>query len=413
MEEWKTCRLAEICDLIPGFAFKSGDFGDFPIKAIKIGDIQPPYVNRATMAGVNTEAYNKTKLEKFVVRRGDFVLAMTGATIGKLGLYIEDTPAYLNQRVLLFRPHSDVNERYVYYALLSPVFQKYVINHIDSETAQPNISGKSVSGFEISLPSRAEQDRIASILSTIDDKIELNNRINHNLEEQAQALYKSWFIDFEPFKVGGFVNSELGMIPKGWCVIKAKDFCPINIGKTPPRKESQWFSSNRDDITWVSISDMAECGVFLDSSSETLTHDAIRSFNITIVPEGSVLLSFKLTIGRVAIAGKKLTTNEAIARFITDDSERTQYLYLTLKNYDYSKLGSTSSIATAVNSKIIRAMPLIYPGEKVICDFAQVVSSLFGEIRKRQIENKLLTEIRDTILPRLMSDRLKAVVSDC
>ena len=181
MEEWKTCRLAEICDLIPGFAFKSGDFGDFPIKAIKIGDIQPPYVNRATMAGVNTEAYNKTKLEKFVVRRGDFVLAMTGATIGKLGLYIEDTPAYLNQRVLLFRPHSDVNERYVYYALLSPVFQKYVINHIDSETAQPNISGKSVSGFEISLPSRAEQDRIASILSTIDDKIELNNRINHNL----------------------------------------------------------------------------------------------------------------------------------------------------------------------------------------------------------------------------------------
>ena len=181
MEGWKKYRLADICDLIPGFAFKSVDFGDFPTKAIKIGDIQPPYVNYATMAGVNTEAYNKTKLEKFVVRRGDFVLAMTGATIGKLGLYIEDTPAYLNQRVLLFRPHSDVNERYVYYALLSPLFQKYIFNHIDSETAQPNISGRSVSGFEISLPSRAEQDRIADILSTIDDKIALNNRINHNL----------------------------------------------------------------------------------------------------------------------------------------------------------------------------------------------------------------------------------------
>ena len=181
MEEWKLYKLAEICDLIPGFAFKSRDFGDFPTRAIKIGDIQPPYVNYATMAGVNAGAYNRTKLKQFVVRRGDFVLAMTGATIGKLGLYIEDTPAYLNQRVLLFKPHSDVNDRYIYYALLSPKFQKYIINHIDSETAQPNISGKSVSGFEIALPSRAEQDRIADILTTIDDKIELNNRINHNL----------------------------------------------------------------------------------------------------------------------------------------------------------------------------------------------------------------------------------------
>ena len=181
MEEWKSYKLCEICDLIPGFAFKSADFGDYSTKAIKIGDIQPPYVNRASMSGVNIEVYDKNKLSKFLVKRGDFVLAMTGATIGKIGRYIDQEPAYLNQRVLLFRPNGDVNPKFVYYSLLSPLFQQYVINHIDSETAQPNISGRSVSGYEIALPSRKEQDRIALILSTIDDKIDLNNRINHNL----------------------------------------------------------------------------------------------------------------------------------------------------------------------------------------------------------------------------------------
>ena len=133
------------------------------------------------MSGVNIDSYDKRKMSKFIVTRGDFVLAMTGATIGKIGRYIDQEPAYLNQRVLLFKPHANVNPQFVYYSLLSPRFQKYVINHIDSETAQPNISGRSVSGFEIAFPSRREQDRIAEVLSIIDDKIELNNRINHNL----------------------------------------------------------------------------------------------------------------------------------------------------------------------------------------------------------------------------------------
>ena len=181
MEEWKSYKLSEICDLIPGFAFKSEDFGDFSTKAIKIGDIQPPYVNRTSMSGVNIDAYDRKNLSKFLVTSGDFVLAMTGATIGKIGRYIDQEPAYLNQRVLLFRPHNNVNSKFVYYSLLSPLFQKYVVNHVDSETAQPNISGRSVSGFEIVLPSRKEQDRIASILSSFDEKIVLNNRINHNL----------------------------------------------------------------------------------------------------------------------------------------------------------------------------------------------------------------------------------------
>ena len=229
---------------------------------------------------------------------------------------------------------------------------------------------------------------------------------NHNLEEQAQALYKSWFVDFEPFKDGNFVDSELGLIPEGWQIKRAEDLCQINIGKTPPRKETQWFSLENDESVWISISDMAGCGGFIHDSAEKLTKEALKKFNIILVPEGSVLLSFKLTIGRVAIANRELTTNEAIARFVTNDNVLALFLYLVLNKYDYSKLGSTSSIATAVNSKIVKSMPILWPGYSIISAFSDSISAAFCEIKKRQEENRCLTSLRESLLPELMSGRM-------
>ena len=406
MEEWKVIQLKEVCELIPGFAFKSSEFGEHDYSAVKIGDIQPPYVREEGLTGVDISRYSKEKLEKFKVYYGDFVLAMTGATIGKIGRYIGTSGAYINQRVLLFRPKENVNKEYLYYCLQTPVFQQYIFNHIDSQTAQPNISAGSVSGFEILLPGISVQNKIANILSALDSKIELNNRINHNLEEQAQALYKSWFVDFEPFRGGRFVDSELGLIPEGWSVQKAEELCEINIGKTPPRKEHQWFSNNNSDVTWISISDMGSSEVYISKSSEMLTKEACKKFNVIIVPEGTVLLSFKLTVGRVSIAAKELTTNEAIARFLVPTDAMRSYLYLALKSYDYGKLGSTSSIATAVNSKIIKKMALICPPEDIIEKFGVHVSGIFRSIKTLQEEISCLCEQRDSLLPRLMSGEI-------
>ena len=406
MKEWKVIQLKEVCELIPGFAFKSSEFGEHDYSAVKIGDIQPPYVREEGLTGVDISRYSKEKLEKFKVYYGDFVLAMTGATIGKIGRYIGTSGAYINQRVLLFRPKENVNKEYLYYCLQTPVFQQYIFNHIDSQTAQPNISAGSVSGFEILLPGISVQNKIANILSALDSKIELNNRINHNLEEQAQALYKSWFVDFEPFRGGRFVDSELGLIPEGWSVQKAEELCEINIGKTPPRKEHQWFSNNNSDVTWISISDMGSSEVYISKSSEMLTKEACKKFNVIIVPEGTVLLSFKLTVGRVSIAAKELTTNEAIARFLVPTDAMRSYLYLALKSYDYGKLGSTSSIATAVNSKIIKKMALICPPEDIIEKFGVHVSGIFRSIKTLQEEISCLCEQRDSLLPRLMSGEI-------
>ena len=258
------------------------------------------------------------------------------------------------------------------------------------------------------LPTLPEQTIIASFLSSLDDKIAVNKKICENLEAQAQALFKHWFVDFAPFKDGKFVESELGLIPEGWKVGKAEDFYTINIGKTPPRAERQWFSESKgNNKVWISISDMGSCGTFISDSKEYLTPEAQSKFNIVMVPTGTILLSFKLTIGRVAIADNELTTNEAIARFILPNSNYREFTYLYLKQYKYESLGSTSSIATAVNSKIIKSMSLLMPPTEVMAKFSSIVGKLFDEIRILSNESLRLSSLRDTLLPKLMSGQIK------
>ena len=296
-----------------------------------------------------------------------------------------------------------VDPKFLFYSICKRDFASMNVG-----SAVPSMTVNILNDIQISYPKNIEdQRRIASILSSLDRKIELNNKINADLEEMAQAIFKNWFVDFEPFKDGKFVDSELGMIPEGWKVGRADDFYQINIGKTPPRKEHKWFSTNPADKIWVSIANMGNSGIFISDSSEYLTKEAVDSHNIIMVPRNTILLSFKLTVGRVAIADKELTTNEAIARFILSDDKYMEYLYLYLKKFDYNSLGSTSSIATAVNSKTIKGMQMLQPSDKVIDAFHIQVNPIFEKIRSLTKENSRLSTLRDTLLPRLMSGELE------
>lgn len=213
-------------------------------------------------------------------------------------------------------------------------------------------------------------------------------RLNNNLEEQVLALYRHTFIDDDN------PNRK---------ICRADEYFDITIGKTPPRKEPQWFSTNPNDITWVSISDMGNCGLYISNSSEQLTSEAVQKHNVKIVPDNTVLLSFKLTVGRVAITNGEMTTNEAIAHFKTDKKEINEYLYCYLKTFNYQTMGSTSSIATAVNSKIIKGMPFVIPTNEEIIGFHSVAAPMFEKIKANQLENANLVSLRDALLPKLMS----------
>ena len=187
---------------------------------------------------------------------------------------------------------------------------------------------------------------------------------------------------------------------------RADEFFDISIGKTPPRKEPQWFSNDPHDRVWVSISDMGSCGLYISDSSEYLTEEAVSRHGVKVVPDNTVLLSFKLTVGRVAISDGEVTTNEAIAHFKTNRPEYTEYLYCYLKAFNYQTMGSTSSIATAVNSKIIKAMPFVVPTNDEINVFHKFAASAFSKIKSLQHENQRLAEMRDVLLPRLMSGEI-------
>ena len=215
--------------------------------------------------------------------------------------------------------------------------------------------------------------------------------VNDNLLQQAQALYREMFINT--------TNDQ-----RRTC--RAEEYFDIAIGKTPPRKEHQWFTTNSSDVTWVSISDMGSCGTYISRSSEQLTQEAVDKFNIKVVPSNTVLLSFKLTVGRIAITHGEMTTNEAIAHFKTNKPFINEYLYCYLKDFNYQTMGSTSSIAIAVNSKIIKAMPFVIPANGEISRFHSVAGPMFEQIRNNQIENDSLAEMRDALLPKLMSGEI-------
>ena len=231
-----------------------------------------------------------------------------------------------------------------------------------------------------------------------------NKQGNDNLEQQAQALFKAWFVEFEPFG---------GTMPSNWEICEAQKYFNINIGKTPPRNEMRWFSQKSTDCKWASISDLGKCGLFINDTSEYLTKDAVETFNIIVVPKGTILLSFKLTLGRVSITTCLLTTNEAIARFLINNDYEREYLYLLLKQFDYTSLGNTSSIATAVNSKIIRSMPIMMPTVDVLQRFHHIVSPIFTRMRFLSDEIMQLTDTRNTVLPQLMSGGLKINNLNC
>lgn len=292
--------------------------------------------------------------------------------------------------VLVFSAKEGVDPKYLYYVLANDSFFAYS-TATSKGTKMPRGDKTSIMQYQIEKVDSPTQKKIAAILSALDEKIAINREINDNLEQQAMALYRQMFVEN---------NNDA----RREC--RADEYFDISIGKTPPRKEAQWFSMNPTDCIWVSISDMGRCGMYIADSSEYLTHESVDKFNIKVVPDNTVLLSFKLTVGRVAITDGAMVTNEAIAHFKTDKPEINEYLYCYLKDFNYQTMGSTSSIATAVNSKIIKAMPFVIPTDAELVSFHSATAPMFEMIKTRQRENTRLAELRDSLLPKLMSGEI-------
>ena len=327
------------------------------------------------------------------VKPDDILINSTGAgTAGRIA-QIEDVPSAttIDGHMILIRSNGKVTQKFLGYALKAHQWE--VLQLDEGSTGQTELNrDRLLDEIMINYPvSFDEQNAIVGTLESIDRKLIVNKEINDNLEQQAMALYRQMFVEN---------NNDARRESR------ADEYFDISIGKTPPRKEAQWFSMNPTDCIWVSISDMGRCGMYIADSSEYLTHESVDKFNIKVVPDNTVLLSFKLTVGRVAITDGAMVTNEAIAHFKTDKPEINEYLYCYLKDFNYQTMGSTSSIATAVNSKIIKAMPFVIPTDAELVSFHSATAPMFEMIKTRQRENTRLAELRDSLLPKLMSGEI-------
>ena len=332
------------------------------------------------------------ELKRFQVEANDLVISCSG-TVGRVTIIKEEDPkGIISQALLILRVDSKkVLPQYLKYFFTSKEGYNAIVSR-SSGSVQVNISKRNViEQIPLRLPSTNIQKKIVGVLSSIDKKIEKNEQINNNLLEQVLSIYRHRFVD---------TANELRQ------TCRADKYFDISIGKTPPRKELQWFSTNPKDVSWVSISDMGTCGLYISESSEQLTREAVDRHNVKIVPDNTILLSFKLTVGRIAITNGEMSTNEAIAHFKTDKKEINEYLYCYLKCFNYQTMGSTSSIATAVNSKIIKNMPFVVPTDEEINEFHSLAAPMFAKIKANQSEMSNLTVLRDTILPKLMSGEL-------
>ena len=404
MEEWREYKLGEVCNMIPGFAFKSKDFGIGKNIAIKIKDIRPPYVEIKEADNVDTSNYNLEKLSKFLVHKGEFLLAMTGATIGKIGRYICENPAYVNQRVLKFEDAGLVLYDYLYYYLSTDVFQSFITNHIDSQSAQPNISSTTIGKYPITIPSIKVQKRIASILKSLDDKIEVNRKINENLEQQAQALFKSWFVDFEPFKNGEFVESELGMIPKGWRVGTLNEIALINPSRTLRKGET---------AAYLDMKNMPTSGPFpLYCESKEYTggmrfqnQDTLMARITPCLENGKVAYVNFLNDGEIAFGSTEYIV------MTTKNGFMPELLYFLCRDESFKSYATKnmngSSGRQRVSGETIGDYKIAIPPKSLISPIAPYLKSVMDNIKNNGFESRRLAQLRDTLLPRLMSGELK------
>jgi len=342
------------------------------------------------------EDKNKLKTDmvsaEFIFRKGDILFKRIGPK--KQKVIISKSDGLCTNNTWIIRSKDKINQDFLFYLLKSKRFINLCISGITGTVIQ-KADWYFISKSTWAIPvNKNEQHAIVSVLSSIDDKIDLLHRENKTLEAMAETLFKKLFIkearDY-------------------WQKVPLSDVVNITIGKTPPREESHWFSTDPQNIKWTSIKDLGHSDVFVFDTSEYLTLEAVEKFKIPIIPADTVLLSFKLTVGRVRITGEAMASNEAIAHFKFNDKTpfSKEYLYLFLKRLKYESLGNTSSIATAINSSLIKNIEITIPDNITMSIFRKNTEPLFAKIKENEKQIRTLTQLRDTLLPKLMSGELR------
>ena len=392
MTNWQEVRLGDVCIQITDGTHntvkdcENGDCYLLSCKNIKNGNIEIGKNERKIDRHTLEELRKRTKTAK-----GDVLLSSVG-TIGETAIIKLENPNYEFQRsVAIFKPNLNfITSEFLYYSLNS---RKDILQHSAEGAVQQCLFITPLKDFPISMPPIDVQKKIAGVLGALDDKIELNNRINNNLEQQAQALFKSWFVDFEPFG---------GKMPDDWKVGKLGDFIEIKRGGSP-RPIQEYLVPN--GLNWLKISDAtAETSPYILEIKEHIKPEGLNK--TVFLKKGSLVLSNSATPGIPKFLDIDTCIHDGWLYF-PNSLFSNEYLFLLFNHIrkDLISLGN-GSVFTNLKTDILKNFEAILPTKEVLRRFDSIISSIFISIKYNREEIATLTTLRDMLLPKLMSGEI-------
>lgn len=340
--------------------------------------------------------------EKYILKENDIVFARTGNSTGRSYFYEKQhgTFVYAGFLIKFSLDPNKVNPRILkYYTHSKPYFDW--VNSFDTGATRGNINAKTYGDMEIELPSRKVQDKIVSILSSLDRKIELNNKINADLEEMAQAIFKNWFVDFEPFKDGKFVDSELGMIPEGWKVGRLTEIASYMNGlamqKFPPENDE-------DSLPVLKIKELGQgfCGPDSDRCSCNIKDECK-------VHNGDVIFSWSGTLLVDVWCGGDCGLNQHLFKVTSKEYPKWFYYYWTkhhLQEFIHIAKDKAVTMGHIKRGHLEEALVAI-PDNDSMERAHELFEPILSKMISLRLENSRLSLLRDTLLPRLMSGELE------
>ena len=379
MEEWKECRLKDIVEINPTESLKKGTV------AKKIGmDILQPYCR--AIPSFSFEPY--TGGTKF--KNGDTIMAritpcLENGKTAMVNILDDNEIGFGSTEYIVFRAKNNITDPYfIYYLVTSDCIRNPAIKSMVGSSGRQRVQTDVVANLSIKLPPLPTQQKIAAILSSLDDKIELNNKINTNLEQQAGALFKNWFVDFEPFG---------GKMPEGWKVGKLSDIAEITMGQSPDGK-----SYNEDGIGTVFYQGRAEFGTRFPTR-RLFTTEPKR-----IAKKLDTLMSVRAPVGDLNIANEDCCIGRGLAAIHSKDNHQSfvHYTVVSLRP-QLDIFNGEGTVFGCINRDALNNMEIIIPSKNDLDKFEEIVFTFDTEIFNRSEENDRLKNIRDTLLPKLMN----------
>lgn len=367
------------------------------------------------------KSVDEDNAEKYLLKPNDIVFARTGGSTGRSYFYDGNDGEFVFAGFLIkfsLDPQK-INPKFLKYYTLSSDYRGWV-NSFNTGSTRGNINAQTYANMIIRLPEREQQNLLVDILSCLDDKIELNNRMNKNLEEMAQAIFKSWFVDFEPFQEGEFEESDSGMIPKGWRVGKLDECIDFYNGYAFKSKELMDIET-LDSYRVFKMGHIKKGGgLNSDGTKSWISKGACKHLGKYVLSKGDLLMCMTDMKGNVALLGHTAlmnvddmyVVNQRVGLLRVNNTFCMDYPYLYILTNSRSFIENlrgraNSGVQVNLSTSEIKDSKILIPTEEVNFEFNKIVKPMFEKIFEIVQENQRLMNIRDTLLPKLMSGEVR------